>query len=62
MSLSRHSVGTYQETSSHATRQETLGQSSQLAEPLWTDPGQKSGTSVRELISLKIFFKSADGE
>ena len=26
-------------------------QSSQLAEPLWTDPGIKSGTSVRELIS-----------
>ena len=27
MPLSRHSVGTYQETSSHATRQETLGRS-----------------------------------
>ena len=26
-------------------------QSSQLAEPLWTDPGLKSGISVRELIS-----------
>ena len=26
-------------------------QSSQLAEPLWTDPGIKSGMSVRELIS-----------
>ena len=26
-------------------------QSSQLAEPLWTDPGVKSGNSVRELIS-----------
>ena len=26
-------------------------QSSQLAEPLWTDPGIKSGVSVRELIS-----------
>ena len=25
-------------------------QSSQLAEPLWTDPGLKSGISVRELI------------
>ena len=25
-------------------------QSSQLAEPLWTDPGVKSGISVRELI------------
>ena len=28
----------------------TQPQSSQLAEPLWTDPGLKSGTSVRELI------------
>ena len=26
-------------------------QSSQLAEPLWTDPGLKSGISVRKLIS-----------
>ena len=26
-------------------------QSSKLAEPLWTDPGIKSGISVRELIS-----------
>ena len=54
MPLSRHSVGTYQEMSSHATRQETLGHSrlsSQLAEPLWTGPGLKSGISVRELIS-----------
>ena len=51
MPLSRHSVGTYQETSSHATRQGTLGQSSQLAKPLWTDPGVKNGISVRKLIS-----------
>ena len=49
--LSRHSVGTYLETSSHATCQGTLGQSSRLAEPLWTDPGIKSGISVHELIS-----------
>ena len=28
-----------------------LSQSSQLAEPLWTDPGLTSGSSVRELIS-----------
>ena len=28
----------------------TQPQSSQLAEPLWTDPGIKSGISVRELI------------
>ena len=29
----------------------TRSQSSQLAKPLWTDPGLKSGMSVRELIS-----------
>ena len=29
----------------------TRPQSSQLTEPLWTDPGLKSGNSVRELIS-----------
>ena len=28
-------------------------QLSQLAEPLWTDPGTKNGISVRELISTK---------
>ena len=52
MLLSRHSAGTYQETSSHVTRQGTLGQSSQLAEPLWTDPGLKGGISVHKLISI----------
>ena len=31
----------------------TRAQSSQLAEPLWTDPGLKSGISVRELISTQ---------
>ena len=52
MPQSRYSVGIYQETSSHATRQgNTQSQSSQLAEPLWTDPGLASGISVRELIS-----------
>ena len=49
--LSRHSVGTYPETSSHATCQGTFGQSSRLAEPLRTDPGIKSGISVRQRIS-----------
>ena len=29
----------------------TRSQSSQLAEPLWTDPGLKSGINLRELIS-----------
>ena len=53
MPLSRQNVGTYQETSSHASHQGTLGHSQtfQLAEPLWTDPGQTRGISVRELIS-----------
>ena len=38
--------------SSHATRQGNIRpQSSQIAEPLWTYPGPKSGISVRELIS-----------
>ena len=61
--LSRHSVGTYQEMSSHATHQGTLGQLSELAEPLWTDPGLKGGISVRELIStLKKKKKNAGGE
>ena len=50
--LSGHGVGTYQEN--ELTRNlsgNTRPQSSQLAEPLWTDPGVKSGISVRELIS-----------
>ena len=42
MSLSRHSVEIFQETSSHATCQGTLGQLSQLTEPLWSDPDTKS--------------------
>ena len=32
-------------------QQGTLGQSSQLAEPLWTDPGLQSGIAERELIA-----------
>ena len=34
----------------HASCRQTE-QSSQLDEPLWTDPGTKSGISVRELVS-----------
>ena len=45
MPLSRHSVGIYQE------RTHTRSQSSQLGEPLWTDPGFRRGIGVRELIS-----------
>ena len=56
--LSRHGVGTYQgneltRNSSGNTRQ----QSSQFSEPLWTDPGVKSGISVSELVFT--FKKSA---
>ena len=32
----------------------TQTQSSQLTEPLWTDPGRKSEISLRELISTKL--------
>ena len=39
----------------------TRSQSSQLAEPLWTDPGLKSGISVRELISIKKKRKKSVG-
>ena len=51
MPPSRHSVGTYQDKSSHATRQGTHSQSSQLAEPLWIDPGLKNRIRVHNLIS-----------
>ena len=55
MPLSRHSVETYAETSSHATLSGNIrAQSSQLAEPLWTDPSIKSGISVRKLISASF--------
>ena len=52
MPLSRHSVGTYQEN--ELTRNSSgnaPSQSSQLAEPLWTDPGLMSGISLHNLIS-----------
>ena len=52
MPLSRQSVEIYQETSSHATPSgNARSQLSQHAEPLWTDPGLKSGISLHELIS-----------
>ena len=46
MPLFKHSVGTYPETNSCATHHGTLGQSSKLAEPLWTAPGLRSGIGV----------------
>ena len=60
MPLSKHSVGTYQKN--ELTRNlsgNTRPQSSQLAEPLWTDHGLKSGISVRELISTSKKKKKA---
>ena len=37
--------------------------SNSVTEPLWTDPGIKSGIRVRELISNKKYFlKSTGGE
>ena len=63
--LSKHRVGAYQ--GNELTRNSsgnTRPQSSQLAEPLWTDPGVKSGISVREPISIskKKKKKGADRE
>ena len=50
--LSRHSVETYQENELTRNLSGNIRpQSSQPAEPLWTDPGIKSGICVRELIS-----------
>ena len=50
--LSRHTVGTYHGFGlTRNSSRNTRPQSSQLAEPLWTDPGVKSGISARELIS-----------
>ena len=58
-------MGTYQETNSHATHQGTFGQSSQLTEPLWTDPGQKEWNQQCAQANLhfkKKKKKSADGK
>ena len=52
--LSRHSVGTYFR---NELRRNSSGnaypQSSQLAQPLWTDSGLESGADASELISTK---------
>ena len=54
MPLSRHSVGILSGNElTHNSSGNTWSQSSQLAGPLWTDPGLKSGISVRELSSTK---------
>ena len=52
--LSRHNVGSYNGNElARNSSGNVQPQSSQFAEPLWTDPGFKSGTGVRELISTK---------
>ena len=61
MPLSRHNVGTYPETSSHTTCQDTFVQSSQPAQPLWADPGRKNGISMRELVSTSKKKKKSAG-
>ena len=49
MPLPRRSEGTYRgKELKRNTSGSTRSQSSQLAEPLWIDPGIKSGISVRE--------------
>ena len=54
MLLSRHSVGTYQGNElSRNSSGNARPQSSQLAEPMWTDPSLKSGTGVHEPISTE---------
>ena len=64
MPLSGHSVGTY--SKNELTRNlsgNIRPQSSQLAEPLSTNPSIKSGISVRKQIStLKKKKKNAGGE
>ena len=50
--LLRHSVGIYQGNKLTSNLSgKARPQSSQFTEPLWTDPGLKSGTGVHELIS-----------
>ena len=52
--LSRHSVGTYRGNErTHNWSRNARSQSCQLAEPLWIDPGLKSGISMRELIHFE---------
>ena len=58
MLLSRHSEGLYQGASPQATHQGTLSQS-QLAEPLRTDAGTRSGLCVCEQSPLKKNKKAA---
>ena len=60
MPLPRHRVGTYPERAHTQLVREHSATTSQLAEPLWTDPDIKSGISVRDLIFKKK--KKAGGD
>ena len=52
--LSRYSVGNYQgKELKHNLSWNTWPQLSQLTEPLWTNPGEKSGISVHKLSPKK---------
>ena len=57
--LSRHNVGTCQEKRADMQLVRKLPQSSQLAEPLWTDPGQN--WSEEAGLNLKNFLKPRQG-
>ena len=46
----------------HNLSETTQPQSSQLAEPLWTDPGLKSGISLHELISISEKNNNKNGQ
>ena len=51
MLLSRHSGNLSRNEFTRNSSGSTQPQSSQLAEPLWIDPGIRNGISVRDLIS-----------
>ena len=62
MLLSWRSVGGYQDTQlTRNSSRSTEPRSSQLAEPLWTDPGGKIGINVHELISTLKKKKAQSG-
>ena len=61
--LTRDSVGTFQGNGfTRSSSGNAQPQSSRLAEPLWTNPGLKSGIGVRELISTKKKKKKKEKE
>ena len=52
--LSRHTMGTYQRNKlTRNSSGNARPQSSEPAEPLWTDSGIKNGIGVHEMISTK---------